>query len=212
MIEKTAPQATRLLAPACPSSGLLTHARVPRTREFADALLATRQRQPTETGRQGGFASAPAAPTNGEAETRGRVTHPAPKSPPPGAADDDDALSLLRQAARLAPPVAVSAGAPVAAAPLAAPVIDGAVRALLPELMTSLVRRIAWGGDARRGSVRIELSGGALAGATLVVHAEGGRVQVELDTPPGADVSRWTERLALCLDARGVDVASLDVR
>jgi hypothetical protein len=155
---------------------------------------------------------ATAAPTTGEAATRGRLTDPAPKPSPRGAADDDDALSLLRQAARLAPPVPIAVGAPAAAAPVAAPVLDGAVRALLPELMASLVRRIAWGGDARRGSVRIELSGGALAGATLVVHAEGGRVQVELDTPPGADVSRWTERLALCLDARGIDVASLDVR
>ena len=86
------------------------------------------------------------------------------------------------------------------------------MRGALAELMPAVVRRVAWSGDARRGSVRMELGEGALAGATLIVHAEGGRVQVGLDTPVGVDAEAWRDRLSARLEARGLDVESLEVR
>ena len=48
-----------------------------------------------------------------------------------------------------------------------------------------MVKKIAWAGDGKRGSMRLELGAGALAGGTLLVQAEEGRVRVELNAPPG---------------------------
>ncbi|MEI9951352.1 MAG: hypothetical protein WDO74_20840 [Pseudomonadota bacterium] len=73
----------------------------------------------------------------------------------------------------------------------------------LQNLLTGLARRAAWGGDRRKGSARIELSEGSLAGATLVVHAEQRSVSVELELPPGMAARGWQERLAERLEARG---------
>jgi hypothetical protein len=70
------------------------------------------------------------------------------------------------------------------------------------------VRKIAWSGDARRGTVRIELGAGALAGATLLVAANGGRVQVTLiaeATHSDVDLDTWRERIAARLSDRGLD-------
>jgi hypothetical protein len=78
---------------------------------------------------------------------------------------------------------------------------------VLPEL----VRRIAWAGDGRRGSMRLEFGSGALTGGTLVVHAEEGRVRVELDAPPGTDLAAWRARLEERLASRGVVVDELSV-
>jgi len=55
----------------------------------------------------------------------------------------------------------------------------------LQNLLTGLARRVAWGGDRRKGSARIELSEGAVAGATLVVHAEQRSISVEIELPGG---------------------------
>jgi len=73
----------------------------------------------------------------------------------------------------------------------------------LQNLLTGLARRVAWGGDRRKGSARIELSEGALAGATLVVHTEQRSVYVELELPSGVAALRWQERIAERLEARG---------
>jgi hypothetical protein len=81
----------------------------------------------------------------------------------------------------------------------------------LEHLMTALVRRVAWSGDGRRGSARLEIGAGALAGATLVIHADDGRVRVHLDVPPGIDVSAWRERIARSLAARRIATDELDV-
>ncbi len=78
--------------------------------------------------------------------------------------------------------------------------------ASLEEILPALVRKIAWSGDARRGAVRIELGSGALAGATLVVAADRGRVQVTLRAHDGAGLDSWRERIAARLAARGLDV------
>ena len=84
------------------------------------------------------------------------------------------------------------------AAPSALPVPED-----LQNLLTGLSRRAAWGGDRRKGSARIELSEGALAGATLVVHAEQRSVSVELELPSGMAASGWQQRIAERLEARG---------
>jgi hypothetical protein len=100
--------------------------------------------------------------------------------------------------------------------PALAPRLDGApevkARASLEELLPALVRRIAWSGDARRGAVRMELGAGELAGATVTVHADDGRLRVELAAPPGADREAWGERLRARLEARGLAVDEVVVR
>ena len=58
----------------------------------------------------------------------------------------------------------------------------------------------------------MELGAGSLAGGTLVVHAEDGRVRVELDVPAGTDARAWEARLHERLTGRGVTVDELVVR
>lgn len=95
----------------------------------------------------------------------------------------------------ITPPTGQVAGAPV---PAALP-----LREDLQNLITGLARRVAWGGDRRKGSARIELSEGALAGATLVVHTEQRSVSVELELPDGAGTQGWQARIQERLEARG---------
>ncbi len=73
----------------------------------------------------------------------------------------------------------------------------------LQQLLSGLARRVAWGGDRRKGSARIELSEGTLAGATLVVHTEQRSVSVELELPSGTRAQGWEARLTQRLEARG---------
>jgi len=84
------------------------------------------------------------------------------------------------------------------AAPAALP-----LREDLQNLLTGLARRAAWGGDKRKGSARIELSEGALAGATLLVHAEQRSVSVELELPPGVAAQDFQQRIVERLERRG---------
>ena len=84
------------------------------------------------------------------------------------------------------------------ATPAALPLRDD-----LQNLLTGLARRVAWGGDRRKGSARIELSEGALAGATLVVHTEQRAVSVELELTAGAQGQGLQERIQERLEARG---------
>jgi hypothetical protein len=122
--------------------------------------------------------------------------------------DDDELDPSARQAAQLAPPMTVPPRNDPAAG--AAPLANA--RASLEDLVPQLVKRIAWSGDAQRGTVRMELGAGELSGATLTVSAEHGRVSVRVDTPPGTDVGAWRARLASRLEARGLSVESVDVR
>lgn len=73
--------------------------------------------------------------------------------------------------------------------------------------MPSVVRRIAWGGDKRKASVRMELGGG-LDGAVVLVHAEEGKLQVEVDGPAG-EVDQFRERITDRLRRRGLDVSEV---
>ena len=72
----------------------------------------------------------------------------------------------------------------------------------MEELLPQLVRRIAWAGDRRRGTVQLELGAGPHAGTTITVHAEEGRVRVELEGPAG----ELRERILARLARHGLDV------
>jgi hypothetical protein len=81
----------------------------------------------------------------------------------------------------------------------------------LEEVLPALVRRIAWSGDGRKGMLRLEFGQGALAGGTLLVQADDGRVRVELQAPPGTDTSVWRGRIASRLTTRGVKLDEIIV-
>ena len=117
-----------------------------------------------------------------------------------------------RHAAQIGPFGASPADAsPPAGAPAPATAADAQVRTSLETILPELVRKVAWSGDGRRGTMRLELGAGSLAGGTLVVHADDGRVRVELDAPSGTDVGAWKARLEERLAQRGVDVDEVDV-
>lgn len=149
----------------------------------------------------------------------GNPTDGDPARLPPGR--EDDALDpFARHHASLASPDTLfspqSAGvAPVPAVtaastpPADVPAARGAVS--LEDLLPALVRRAAYSGDGRRGTVRLELGAGRLAGSTLLVHADGGRVRVQLDVPPGLDASGWQQRIEERLGARGIPTDSVEV-
>jgi len=81
----------------------------------------------------------------------------------------------------------------------------------LEDLLPALVRRVAWSGDGKRGTVRLEIGSGELAGATLLVHADAGRVRVQLEVPAGADARSWQERIVKRLVSRDVYVDEVEV-
>jgi hypothetical protein len=89
--------------------------------------------------------------------------------------------------------------------------VEARVRSSLEDLLPALVRRVAWSGDGRRGAVRLELGAGELAGATLLVQVDEGRVRVRLSAPSGVDVGAWRGRIADRLEARGLAVDSVEV-
>ncbi len=110
----------------------------------------------------------------------------------------------MRHCAQIAPPLGPIEGMR-AQAPADAPV-RASTRASLEEVLPALVRRIAWSGDGKKGSLRLEFGHGALAGGTLLVHAFEGRVRVELQAPPGTDAAEWKGRLTSRLERRGLKV------
>lgn len=131
----------------------------------------------------------------------------------------EDALNPIhRHRAAYAAPESLFFGqggmAPVALAQLEATTnspVHACARTSLEELLPALVRRIAWSGDGRRGTVRIELGAGALAGATLLVHADEGRVRVHLSAPAGADGEAWGRRIRDRLATRNIHVEDVEV-
>jgi hypothetical protein len=140
--------------------------------------------------------------------------------PPPGSRlDEDDPLdSQQRRRQGFAPPDSLFGPAPPAtpdshavAAPSASTAWKMGTAASLEDLLPALVRRIAWSGDRHRGTVRLELGAGELAGGTLLVHAEDGRVRVHLDVPPGVDTRQWEQRIRDRLAARGVATDIVEV-
>jgi hypothetical protein len=115
---------------------------------------------------------------------------------------------MLRQPGLVAPTVA----APAVTAPPPEAAVALRASASLEELLPQLVRRIAWSGDGKKGTVRMELGAGALAGATLMLESEGGRVRVQLDAPAGVDGEAWKAKIGARLAERRIDVESIEVR
>jgi hypothetical protein len=83
-------------------------------------------------------------------------------------------------------------------------------RVSIEELLPQLVRRIAWGGDRRKGTVQMELGAGPHAGTTVTVHADHGRVRVEVDSAGGrgGDIEALRSRIDARLKRRGLEVES----
>ncbi|HOU90080.1 MAG TPA: hypothetical protein PLU22_03495 [Polyangiaceae bacterium] len=73
------------------------------------------------------------------------------------------------------------------------------------------VKRLAWGGDGRRGVARLELSAGSLAGAEIVVEVIGREVEVSIRSPFEAVEPDLVERLRARLGDRGLSLRSFDV-
>jgi len=110
-----------------------------------------------------------------------------------------------RHAASLAPPVTTAPSSPSPAHATEAPLRARSLEELLP----ALVRRIAWAGDKHKGTVRLELGAGAYAGTTVIVHAEEGRVRVEISGREGPELDRLRARLDGRLRRHGLDVESV---
>jgi hypothetical protein len=72
------------------------------------------------------------------------------------------------------------------------------------ELVERWVRRVALGGDQRRGAVRLDFGQGRYSGAELVVVADAGHVSVELSLPSTMAASNLSERLRSRLERRGI--------
>jgi hypothetical protein len=122
------------------------------------------------------------------------------------AADIDWLDPSARHAAQLAPPGLAPGGIPAfngstASEPLRARSLE--------ELIPALVRRIAWAGDRNKGTVRLELGAGLYAGTTVTVHADGGRVRVEIGGSEGPELDRLRARLDTRLRGHGLDVESV---
>ena len=142
----------------------------------------------------------PPSPTKMPAATN---TPAATKTPPPTASAATSTPTGAATETAVAAPFAVQEPSAI---------VDAHARVSLEEIPPALVRKIAWAGDGKRGSVRIELGAGDLAGSTLLVHADHVKVRVELDVPPGVDAHSWRERIHSKLSARGLDVESVEVR
>lgn len=69
-------------------------------------------------------------------------------------------------------------------------------------LVERWVRRVALGGDSRRGVARLDIGAGRFAGSELLVIAEAGQVMVEL-SGPGPSEPELAERLRSRLERRG---------
>ena len=153
-------------------------------------------------GQRGGPESVPeGAPGHPQGSVRRGLERGPDPDPPPASDVPLDPLSCQLATVGvffqlLTPAVVASTGS--AQCPAALP-----PSADLQQLLNGLARRVAWGGDRRKASARIELSEGALAGATLIVHTEQRSVSVELELPAGAGTQGWEARLQERLEGRG---------
>jgi hypothetical protein len=129
-----------------------------------------------------------------------------PTARPPRARGSDDAALVDPLARSLAVPSVALASPP---APNTMTTTNVAVNDLAA--FEEAVRRVAWGGDRRRGVARIEL-GGEYAGTAIVVRGEGREVAVRVEVPRGSDARDLPARLVERLEARGLRVIELEVR
>jgi hypothetical protein len=85
----------------------------------------------------------------------------------------------------------------------------------LEELVPQLVRKLALAGDGKRATVRVEIGGGPLAGATVLVSNESGALRVDVEAPSNlgaGERAAWSERIKNRLVARGLSVEDVAVR
>jgi hypothetical protein len=189
-------------APSGVGKGLVHGARGPHgaeggeVRDGRDVTVRGRKHDPSED-----------EPTDGAgAEGSVEDTECAGARPGRGLADESDLLDpLARHAAHLAPPATPSTPNEALSASANEPVRARSLEELLP----ALVRRIAWAGDRHKGTVHLELGAGAYAGTTVTVHADGGRVRVELGGTEGPELERLRARLDARLRGHGLDVESV---
>jgi hypothetical protein len=115
-------------------------------------------------------------------------------------------LELAEWLAVFGPPVG-EASAVAPPAPLNAP----QATAELSALVERWVKRVALGGDQRRGVARLDIGQGRFAGAELMVVAEAGQVSVELSLPAEVSAPGMAARLRSRLEQRGL-IAEVVVR
>ena len=123
---------------------------------------------------------------------------------PPSLAPDDQP-SLGRGGAEVAEWFSLinPAGGVEAALPTSAQAMPHPGVAEVAELVERWVRRVALGGDQRRGAVRLDIGQGRYSGAELLVVAEAGHVSVELQLPANLVEGDLSERLRSRLERRG---------
>jgi hypothetical protein len=126
---------------------------------------------------------------------------------------DADALdAVARHAAQLAQPMPLQPMIPPSPPPLSMGAAGSRFRTSVEDLLTGLVRRVAWSGNGRRGAIQLEFGAGALEGATLLIQTDDLRVSVQLNAPSGVDVHEWRARIGRRLTAKGLCVDLLEVR
>jgi hypothetical protein len=131
----------------------------------------------------------------------------------PGGLAPEDEPGLARRSLEPAEWLALvqSAGVEMATAPTvvvsAAPAAPSTLE--LGAWVERWVRRVALGGDQRRGVARLDIGQGQFAGAELLVVAEAGQVSVQLTLPPEASAPGIAERLRARLERRGLSAEVL---
>lgn len=79
--------------------------------------------------------------------------------------------------------------------------------ASIEQLAPTLLRKMAWSGDGRRGAARLELGAGSLSGAVVTLEAEHGVVALSVEGLDPREESSLRRRLAEGLAARGFRLA-----
>lgn len=163
----------------------------------------------------------PQSPPTNDAKPKGDVVEARADHLPRDEEDEEGLLhASTRHAAHLAPPFSLGDGQPngvngvnAIAAPAAAREVDAApttaARVSMEELLPQLVRRIAWAADRKRGTVQLELGAGRHEGTTVTVHADGGRVRIELGGKDADGVADLRSRIDARLRRQGIDVESV---
>lgn len=126
-------------------------------------------------------------------DRRPRDREPAPAPPP----DRDPLEPLERTLWPLRPPVAPP--------PPASPPPPAAALPPVDQLVDRLLRRLALGGSRHRGTAFLEIGAGELQGASVTIHAEGGRLCIDVEAPEGEASRRWRSQLQERLRARGLE-------
>lgn len=82
-------------------------------------------------------------------------------------------------------------------------VANVARHASVEELAPQLLRKMAWSGDGKRGAARLELGGGSLSGAVVMLEADGHDVALSVEGLTASEESSLRSRLSEGLSARG---------